>query len=177
MINTELDLSASSEQYAWLAADPAAVNRLATPWVVVMGHRPVYQMSHELHDPNGPRVPPEQWKVDLALYGHEHYAEVTRPILNNTATTTMATTAPTTTTTTTATAPEKATAAAATATTSRTSRAARRRPTRTPTAGRRRTHHRQRGVSRRRCRRCPHYDLYEAEEASPRWRLTPMGRR
>jgi hypothetical protein len=86
MINTELDLSASSEQYAWLAADLAAVDRLATPWVVVMGHRPVYQMSHELvYDPNVWRVRPllEQWKVDLALYGHEHYAEVTCPILLN----------------------------------------------------------------------------------------------
>ena len=29
-------------QYAWLEADLAAVNRTATPWVIVYGHRSIY---------------------------------------------------------------------------------------------------------------------------------------
>jgi hypothetical protein len=30
------------QQYAWLEADLAAVNRTATPWIITMAHRPMY---------------------------------------------------------------------------------------------------------------------------------------
>jgi hypothetical protein len=38
-ISSEHDITEGSEQYAWLAADLAAVNRSVTPWVVVTAHR------------------------------------------------------------------------------------------------------------------------------------------
>jgi hypothetical protein len=34
------------EQYQWLAEDLASVNRTETPWVVVMGHRPMYSTQN-----------------------------------------------------------------------------------------------------------------------------------
>ena len=34
--------SGAAAQYAWLEADLAAVNRTATPWVIVYGHRSIY---------------------------------------------------------------------------------------------------------------------------------------
>ena len=38
-ISSEHDITEGSEQYAWLAADLAAVDRSVTPWVVVTAHR------------------------------------------------------------------------------------------------------------------------------------------
>jgi hypothetical protein len=31
-----------SPQHAWIAADLAGVDRVATPWLVLVGHRPFY---------------------------------------------------------------------------------------------------------------------------------------
>lgn len=80
MLNTELSVSPDSPQFRWLAADLAAVNRSVTPWLVLMGHRPMYhddtidanlQQFEELLFEN---------RVDLCLWGHVHYAQVTCPV-------------------------------------------------------------------------------------------------
>merc|ERR1719487_1192414 len=42
MFSTEHDWQKGSEQYKWLQATLTAVDRKATPWVVVAGHRPMY---------------------------------------------------------------------------------------------------------------------------------------
>ena len=42
MISTEHDLSPGSVQYLWLEKDLASVDRSRTPWLVVSGHRPMY---------------------------------------------------------------------------------------------------------------------------------------
>lgn len=41
-LSSEHELAIGSVQYNWLAAQLAAVNRSATPWVVVTLHRPIY---------------------------------------------------------------------------------------------------------------------------------------
>ena len=41
-MSTEHDYRAGSEQYLWLDADLALVNRELTPWVIFGGHRPMY---------------------------------------------------------------------------------------------------------------------------------------
>ena len=78
MVNTELALG-SGPQLAWLDADLAAVDRRATPWVVVMGHRPlqsglgnstVINRLFDRHD------------VDLTVAGHVHFARQSCPLRN-----------------------------------------------------------------------------------------------
>eukprot|EP00614_Pseudopedinella_elastica_P013160 CAMPEP_0172615004 /NCGR_PEP_ID=MMETSP1068-20121228/55772_1 /TAXON_ID=35684 /ORGANISM="Pseudopedinella elastica, Strain CCMP716" /LENGTH=194 /DNA_ID=CAMNT_0013419995 /DNA_START=1 /DNA_END=585 /DNA_ORIENTATION=+ len=86
MVNTELDCANNSEQFKWLQKDLSGVNRTATPWIVVMGHRPIWDAQHwrpETRDENVGALEPllHEWKVDLALYGHYHYAELTCPLL------------------------------------------------------------------------------------------------
>ena len=44
-MSTEHDFRIGSEQYAWLDADLALVNRELTPWVIFGGHRPMYVNS------------------------------------------------------------------------------------------------------------------------------------
>lgn len=39
-MNTEAAFDASSPQYAFLAAELAGIDRVATPWVLFAGHRP-----------------------------------------------------------------------------------------------------------------------------------------
>ena len=48
--STERDISVGSAQYAWLAATLRAVDRDATPWLVVAGHRPGYVDSNAASD-------------------------------------------------------------------------------------------------------------------------------
>mmetsp|Transcript_35466 Transcript_35466/g.70368 ORF Transcript_35466/g.70368 Transcript_35466/m.70368 type:complete len:633 (+) Transcript_35466:45-1943(+) len=85
--NSELNCTAGSEQYEWLDADLKSVNRSATPWVVVMGHRPIWDASslnkvdpYEDLNVKALETLMLAWKVDLSLYGHEHYAELTCPL-------------------------------------------------------------------------------------------------
>ncbi|XP_014522753.1 probable inactive purple acid phosphatase 27 [Vigna radiata var. radiata] len=82
VISTEHDWSENSEQYAWMQKDMASVNRQKTPWLIFMGHRPMYT-SHQglLSSENkfNEAVEPLlfQNKVDLALFGHVHNYERT----------------------------------------------------------------------------------------------------
>ncbi|KFY43833.1 hypothetical protein V494_01797 [Pseudogymnoascus sp. VKM F-4513 (FW-928)] len=71
------------EQYQWLAKDLASVNRIKTPWVIAMSHRPMWSSStssyqtyiraafQDLMLKNG---------VDAYLSGHIHYYERLYPL-------------------------------------------------------------------------------------------------
>lgn len=42
VMSTEHEFTAGSQQYQWLAADLGSVDRAVTPWLVLVGHRPIY---------------------------------------------------------------------------------------------------------------------------------------
>ena len=70
------------EQFTWLAADLAAVNRTATPWVVVTGHYPAWSSSGQnMVDYNttfGPLL--SKYGVDIYHAGHVHNYERVLPV-------------------------------------------------------------------------------------------------
>jgi hypothetical protein len=83
-----------SRQYSWLAADLAKAdkNRERVPWVVVLGHRPMYCSSSDYYDCNmwGPKARSvfeplfQKFHVDLYFCGHVHSYERTTPVFNGT---------------------------------------------------------------------------------------------
>jgi hypothetical protein len=87
MISTEHDLSPGSSQYKWLNAELASVDRARTPWLVVSGHRPVY--NSEKYDSDY-RVSENfktlfepllvKYKVSITFFGHYHSYERTCPV-------------------------------------------------------------------------------------------------
>ena len=80
--NAELPWIPGSDQYAWLEQTLQAVDRKATPWVVMTTHRPL--VSALAIDGDLEKIEPLllEYKVDLSLYGHLHWAEVTCPMAN-----------------------------------------------------------------------------------------------
>ncbi len=67
-------------QAAWLDADLSATDQ---PWKIVVGHRPPYSSGYHGSDPDMQRVfvPVfEKHGVQLALFGHDHSYERTKPI-------------------------------------------------------------------------------------------------
>ncbi|CAN1125240.1 Purple acid phosphatase 2 [Linum perenne] len=74
-------------QYEWLLAELPKVNRIETPWLIVMVHSPWYN-SYNYHYMEGEsmRVMFESWlvdaKVDLVLSGHVHAYERSERISN-----------------------------------------------------------------------------------------------
>ncbi|KAF7836159.1 putative inactive purple acid phosphatase 27 [Senna tora] len=88
VISTEHDWSPNSEQYAWMKKDMASVNRQKTPWLIFMGHRPMYSSNNGLFsvDQNFVKaVEPLllENKVDLVLFGHVHNYERTCAVYQN----------------------------------------------------------------------------------------------
>lgn len=89
---SEIAYSNGSAQYAWLAADLAAVDRSLTPWVIAMLHRPIYSADSDefpSHSPGGPlSVALEPifmaYEVDLVIQGHMHEGERTHAVFNGT---------------------------------------------------------------------------------------------
>ncbi|WOH04412.1 hypothetical protein DCAR_0623821 [Daucus carota subsp. sativus] len=85
VISTEHDWSESSEQFAWMKKDMASVDRTRTPWLIFMGHRPMYSTSDgssfipSVDNNFVQAVEPLLLsnKVDLALFGHVHNYERT----------------------------------------------------------------------------------------------------
>lgn len=82
VISTEHDWSENSDQYAWMRKDMASVNRQKTPWLIFMGHRPMYTSSPGLFSTDNSfnkAVEPLllENKVDLVLFGHVHNYERT----------------------------------------------------------------------------------------------------
>uniref|UniRef100_A0A2N9EWZ4 Purple acid phosphatase n=1 Tax=Fagus sylvatica TaxID=28930 RepID=A0A2N9EWZ4_FAGSY len=82
IISTEHDWSENSEQYEWMKKDMASVDRSKTPWLIFMGHRPMYTSSDGLFNVDKNFVEAVEPllldnKVDLALFGHVHNYERT----------------------------------------------------------------------------------------------------
>jgi len=79
VISTEHDLSPGSVQHGWLVADLQSVDRQRTPWVVVEGHRPLYESQMKWED-NAVGIVRryelddvlQDNNVDLVLAGHYH---------------------------------------------------------------------------------------------------------
>ena len=72
--------NASAEQYAWLEADLAAVDRNSTPWVVAFTHRSVYCSCDSDCDADAATLRDgalglegllHRHRVDLLINGHE----------------------------------------------------------------------------------------------------------
>lgn len=74
------------EQYQWLARDLANVDRSKTPWVIVMGHRPMYSSQVSSYQ-NYLREAFEGLMlkngVDVYLAGHIHWYERLLPLKTN----------------------------------------------------------------------------------------------
>lgn len=82
-INGSYKNNLNYEQYQWLAKDLAAVNRTATPWVVVMGHRPMYSSqvsSYQAHIRNAFEALMLKNGVDAYYAGHIHWYERLYPL-------------------------------------------------------------------------------------------------
>ncbi|KAJ7949288.1 Purple acid phosphatase [Quillaja saponaria] len=82
VMSTEHDWSANSEQYQWMKEDMASIDRSKTPWLIFMGHRPMYSSSDGILSVDGKFVEVVeplllQNKVDLVLFGHVHNYERT----------------------------------------------------------------------------------------------------
>ena len=81
MMDAEHDWQIGSNQYSWLEADLAAVDRSKTPWLVVTSHRPVYttpeceQKTHVISKIMQENLDPlfEKYQVNLVLAGHAHW--------------------------------------------------------------------------------------------------------
>ncbi|KAI9116718.1 hypothetical protein K1719_012376 [Acacia pycnantha] len=91
VISTEHDWRENSEQYQWIQKDMASVDRQKTPWLIFMGHRPMYSSTKSVLLPNVDEnfvkaVEPLllENKVDLVLFGHVHNYERTCSIYQST---------------------------------------------------------------------------------------------
>ena len=86
MLHTEVSSAAGSRQFRFVDADLAAVDRNRTPWVVVLGHRQMYngdvrEPQNELGDLEPLLV---HHKVDFVFAGHIHNAQLSCPMVDAT---------------------------------------------------------------------------------------------
>ncbi|XP_010273364.1 PREDICTED: probable inactive purple acid phosphatase 27 [Nelumbo nucifera] len=93
VISTEHDWSVNSEQYKWIQNDLGSVDRSRTPWVIFIGHRPMYtsvkgalagllpSVDHSFVEAVEPLLFDN--KVNLVLFGHVHNYERTCAIYQN----------------------------------------------------------------------------------------------
>ena len=89
-VNTELELASPKHaQFKWLEHDLAAVDRVQTPWVVVLGHRPMWPAPPHVHakdnctkDKSCSALEDLMYthQVDLTVVGHVHYAQQSCPV-------------------------------------------------------------------------------------------------
>ncbi|ONK71228.1 uncharacterized protein A4U43_C04F6200 [Asparagus officinalis] len=83
VISTEHEWTNNSEQYEWIKKDLASVDRGRTPWVIFMGHRPMYSSVSSIPPSTDSRFVKSiepllmEYKVDLVLFGHVHNYERT----------------------------------------------------------------------------------------------------
>jgi len=85
IISTEHNWTWKSEQYEWMKKDMASVDRSRTPWLIFMGHRPMYSsndgnfilptVDYKFATAVEPLL--QANKVDLVLVGHVHNYERT----------------------------------------------------------------------------------------------------
>lgn len=93
LMSTEHNFQIGSDQYNWIESDLASVDRTITPWVIFGGHRPMYIDSTN----SGGYTSDQQvaalmrlnleplllkYKVNLALWGHNHSYQRTCPVYN-----------------------------------------------------------------------------------------------
>ncbi|WVZ68518.1 hypothetical protein U9M48_017450 [Paspalum notatum var. saurae] len=83
VMSTEHEWSEKSDQYKWMNQDLSSVNRSRTPWVIFIGHRPMYS-SHvgipvnvDLIFVNSVEPLLLKYQVDLVFFGHVHNYERT----------------------------------------------------------------------------------------------------
>ena len=96
MMSTEHDFTPGSIQYQWIEKDLEEAfyrRRLGIPWIVVVGHRPLYCSSVTLSRRCTEEAPKyrqwlepllHKWKVDVYLCGHNHQYERSYPVYNMT---------------------------------------------------------------------------------------------
>jgi hypothetical protein len=93
VLSTEIAFDVHSAQYQFVLNDLAGVDRARTPWLVAVGHRPMYISSTYWQYPVGDqdvaivlRATYEQLfadhRVNLALWGHHHSLQYTFPVFN-----------------------------------------------------------------------------------------------
>ncbi|CAO2182616.1 unnamed protein product [Urochloa humidicola] len=89
VMSTEHDWSEKSEQYKWMNQDLSSVNRSRTPWVIFIGHRPMYS-SHigipvnvDLIFVTSVEPLLLKYQVDLVFFGHVHNYERTCAVYKN----------------------------------------------------------------------------------------------
>ncbi|KAJ6966668.1 purple acid phosphatase 18 [Populus alba x Populus x berolinensis] len=85
MLGSYTDYDEHSDQYNWLKADVANVDRKKTPWLIVLFHVPWYN-SNEAHQDEGDRMLAAMEpllhaaSVDIVLAGHVHAYERTERV-------------------------------------------------------------------------------------------------
>ncbi|EES01609.1 probable inactive purple acid phosphatase 27 [Sorghum bicolor] len=83
VMSTEHKWSEMSEQHKWMNQDLSSVNRSRTPWVIFIGHRPMYSSHVGIPANVDPifvaSVEPLllKYQVDLVFFGHVHNYERT----------------------------------------------------------------------------------------------------
>lgn len=83
-LSSEHDYESGSQQYNWLEGELQAVDRQATPWLVVFAHRPMYSSNSahgsEVEFRDAMEGLLYDYGVDLAIWGHDHSYERTYPV-------------------------------------------------------------------------------------------------
>lgn len=93
-MSTEHAYNIGSPQRAWMEQDlaKAQANRANVPWIIVLGHRPMYNSDNDELNAHIPGAPFQQeidpvfhkYGVDLYLNGHQHMYERVFPVWNGT---------------------------------------------------------------------------------------------
>lgn len=88
-LNPYSSSNTTSPQYQWLLADLEAVDRVMTPWVIVMMHCPWYNSNTAHHDEYQTVLMKKYMeellyksKVNLIISGHVHAYERSHPVFN-----------------------------------------------------------------------------------------------
>jgi hypothetical protein len=90
MMNTEMACGPGSDQYNFFVDTFKAVDRAVTPWLIFLGHRPMYYVSDgkeggyrdEMFGVFEPLF--LEYQVDIAMWGHVHNAYASCPMYNST---------------------------------------------------------------------------------------------
>lgn len=85
-MSTEHPFESGSEQFNWLKSDLQSVNRQTQPFIVVMGHKPMYSSNSyhgsEIDLRNALEALYVEQGVDLVIAGHDHFYERTWPVID-----------------------------------------------------------------------------------------------